>query len=105
MIKITPAAAAQIRHSQQQSNAEGLALRIAVTLEDDGSFAYGLGFDQKKDRDIQLFSEGIEILVSEASKDVLMGATIDYVQLNPDEFHFIFINPNDPAHTRPKPDA
>lgn len=101
MIKITPAAAEQIRRAQQQSNAANMALRIAVKLEDDGSFAYGMGFDEKKDRDIELQSEGIDILVSEASKDILIGATLDYVELNPNEHRFIFINPNDPAHTRP----
>jgi iron-sulfur cluster assembly protein len=105
MIKITPAAAQQIRRAQEQSNASNMALRIAVTLEADGSFAYGMGFDQKKDKDIELHSEGVDILVSEGNKDVLIGSTLDYVELNPNEHRFIFINPNDPAHTRAKGDA
>lgn len=105
MIKITPAAAEQIRRAQAQGNAANLALRIAVKLEDDGSFAYGMGFDEAKDKDIKLHSEGIDILVSEASKDILIGATLDYVELNPNEHRFIFINPNDPAHTRPTGNA
>lgn len=105
MIKITPAAAEQIRRAREQGNAASMALRIAVKLDDDGSFAYGMGFDEKRDRDIELHSEGIDILVSEASKDVLIGATLDYVELSPNEHRFIFINPNDPAHTPPKGSA
>ncbi len=102
MIKITPAAAEQIRRSQEQAGAQDLALRIAVKLEDDGSFTYGMGFDSRKDSDVELQSEGIEVLVAENTKEALLGATLDYVELNPNEFRFIFINPNDPAHTRPK---
>jgi iron-sulfur cluster assembly protein len=102
MIKITPAAAAQIRRSQEQAGAQDMALRIAVKLEEDGSFAYGMGFDSRKDSDVELHSEGIDVLVAESAKEALIGATLDYVELNPNEFRFIFINPNDPAHKRPK---
>lgn len=102
MIKITPAAAEQIRRSQETSSLESLGLRIAVTLEDDGTFVYGMGFDEKRDTDTELFSEGVRILVSDASRDVLMGATLDYVEINPNEHRFIFSNPNDPSHSAAK---
>ncbi len=30
-----------------------------------------------------------------------MGATLDYVELQPGQHHFIFMNPNDPDHAPP----
>ena len=29
------------------------------------------------------------------------GATLDYVEVNPGELRYIFINPNDPSHKQP----
>ena len=37
------------------------------------------------------------------SNPSITGATLDYVELNPGEWRFIFINPNDPSHKPPKP--
>jgi len=98
MIRITQAAAAQVRAAAEQSNSKNLPLRIAVTLDDDGSFQYGLGFDEKKDSDALLQSEGIDIVIASNCSEALMGAVLDYVELNPGEYRFIFTNPNDPAH-------
>jgi iron-sulfur cluster assembly protein len=36
------------------------------------------------------------------SVELLTGAMLDYVELNPGEWRFIFINPNDPSHKPPK---
>ncbi len=98
MITITPEAAAQIRQSAQASDSQNMHLRIAVRRQDDGSFVYGMGFDEIGEDDSYLVSEGIDICVANAAKDFLMGATLDYVEINPGESQFIFINPNDPAH-------
>ena len=49
MIKVTNAAAKQIQLSAQQGKTEKLALRIAVTKNEDGSFHYGIGFDENKE--------------------------------------------------------
>lgn len=103
MIRVTPAAAKQIQHAAEQSNAKGMCLRIAVTLGENNGFEYGMGFDERKDDDVHLVSEGIEIVYADKQKDVLMGALLDYVELNPGEFHFIFTNPNDPAHAATAP--
>ncbi len=77
-------------------------LRIAISLEDDGSFNYGMGFDSRRDDDVQIVSEGVEIVFATRFKEALMGAELDFVELNPGENHFIFRNPNDPAHTDAK---
>jgi len=98
MITITPEAAAQIRQSAEVSNSQALHLRIAVRREDDGTFVYGMGFDEMGEDDALLASEGINVVVSNTSKDFLIGATLDFVEIGPGERQFIFINPNDPAH-------
>ncbi|MEW6329877.1 MAG: iron-sulfur cluster biosynthesis family protein [Pseudomonadota bacterium] len=99
MIKITPEAAAQVRRSAEAGNAQAMSLRIAARRESDGSFVYGMGFDDEGADDTRFVSEGIDVLVSNSSKDLLAGATLDFVEINPGEHQFIFINPNDPAHT------
>lgn len=103
MIKITPEAAAQVRKSAETSNTQSMALRIAARREDDGTFVYGMGFDDEGADDTHFVSEGIDVLISNSSKDLLAGATLDFVEINPGEHQFIFINPNDPAHAASPP--
>jgi len=98
MITITPEAAKQILQSAETTDSRGMHLRIAVRREEDGTFVYGMGFDEMGEGDALLASEGVNVLVSNASKDFLMGATLDFVEISPGEHNFILINPNDPAH-------
>lgn len=98
MITITPGAAAQIRKASEQADADDLYLRIAAKREDDGGIEYGMGFDDLGAQDQIYTSEGIDVLISDSCKDLLRGTTLDYVELNPGQFEFIFINPNDPRH-------
>jgi iron-sulfur cluster assembly protein len=98
MITITPKAAEQIRKASEQTNAGTMYLRIAARREDSGSLEYGMGFDDKKDEDLHLTSEGIDVVISNSIKELLMGAVLDYVEINPGDHQFIFKNPNDPAH-------
>lgn len=101
MIKITPEAAKQIQTSAQQGKTENLPLRIAATQNDDGSLHYGMGFDENKEGDISVTSEGIDIIVSPISADLLKDTTLDFVELEPGKSQFIFMNPNDPSYTPP----
>ncbi len=103
MLIITTQAAEQIRKSAQQVDGQDMHLRIAARLDDKGVIEYGMGFDSKADDDTQVVSEGITLLISPGSVELLTGATLDFVELNPGEQHFIFINPNDPSHKPPKP--
>lgn len=103
MITITPQAAAQVRRSAEHGNTQNMHLRIAVRREDDGTFVYGMGFDDQGDDDAHFVSEGINVLVSNNSKALLEGATLDFVEISPGEHQFIFINPNDPAHASSPP--
>ena len=101
MITVTEAAASQIKHSAEQGKAEGMALRIAATRNDDNSIHYGMGFDDSKEEDITINVGDIEIIVSPASAELLKDTTIDFVELEPGKFQFIFLNPNDPNYKPP----
>lgn len=101
MITLTTEAAKQIRQSAKEGNLDGLPLRIAGTRNDDGSIHYGMGFDDVKEDDTSYTSEGIEIVVSSASREVLDGMTVDFVELEPGKPQFIFMNPNDANYTPP----
>ena len=95
MITVTLPAAQQIRLASKQNQSEGMALRIAAQRLQDGSIQYGMGFDSEREQDIESISEGVTILISSHSKDLLSGTVVDFVELAPGEFQFIFINPND----------
>jgi iron-sulfur cluster assembly protein len=103
MIIITPAAAEQIRLSAEQGRMHGMPMRIAATKNPDGTLHYGMGFDDNRlDGDIHISSEDIEIVVSASSMPLLEGMTVDFVELEPGSFQFIFLNPNDPAFKPPE---
>lgn len=104
MITITPEAAEQIRKSAQpQANAQPVYLRLAARLGDKGAIEYGMGFDDKAEGDLEVAAGGIQVLISPGCVELLTGATLDYVEINPGELRFIFINPNDPSHKPPGP--
>jgi iron-sulfur cluster assembly protein len=103
MITVTPKAAAQILKSAQQAGAGNTCLRLAARLDEKGVIEYGMGFDDKADGDTQVVSSGVTILIPPGSIELLTGATLDFVEINPGEWRFIFINPNDPSHKAPQP--
>jgi iron-sulfur cluster assembly protein len=62
-----------------------------------------MGFDDNQhEGDLHLAIEGLDVVVSETSKILLDGATIDYVEIEPDTFQFIFMNPNDVNYVPPE---
>ncbi len=106
MIRLTESAAAQIRKAVAEAKiGEDTRLRVAARRAEDGSLDYAMGFDETRSEDDVAISHGIEILISESSRELLEGATLDYVELNPGEFQFIFHNPRDPAHQNAPPDG
>lgn len=103
MFKVTPAAAAQILNAADLQD-EHPALRVAAKIDEDGEISYGMGFDEERENDVVLESEGLQLLISPRSAELLEGATLDFVEFKPGEFQFIFINPKDAAcagSTRP----
>ena len=103
MISVTPQAAEQIRKSAPQAGPGAVCLRLAARLDGKGVIEYGMGLDDPADGDTKVEASGITLLVSPGSIELLTGATLDYVEINPGEQRFIFINPNDPSHKSPQP--
>ena len=102
MITVTKEAANQVQVSAQQSQAQGLPLRVACERKADGSFHYAIGFaDVEHDQDLHFTSEGIDIVVAPTSFDLINTMVIDYVELESGEKNFIFKNPNDPSYKAP----
>lgn len=103
MITITPLAAEQIRKAAQQAGLKEASLRLAARLADKGVIEYGMGFDDKAEGDTQFECNEVKVLVAPGCVELLVGATLDYVEINPGEHRFIFVNPNDPSHKPPRP--
>lgn len=101
MITVTPAAADQIRVAAIASDAVGLPLRLAARRDADGSLHYAMGFDQRREQDLAVASEGIDLVVEVAHRELLAGMMLDYVEFEPGDFRFIFINPNDSPGLQP----
>jgi iron-sulfur cluster assembly protein len=104
MITITPNAAKQIRKASEQADAEDMYLRLAAKREEGGDIEYGMGFDDMGGQDQIYASEGIDVLISDSCKDLLNGATLDYVEISAGKYEFIFVNPNDTRHQASKPE-
>ncbi len=104
MITITPQAAEQIlKSAQQQADLKEASLRLVARLDEKGTIEYGMGFDAKAEGDAEVVAGEVKVLVSAGCVELLSGATLDYVEINPGEQRFIFINPNDPSHKPPRP--
>ena len=90
MFTLTSAAAQQIRQTAEDSGAQDLALRIAARLGADGAVECGMGFDEPTDEDLKLDIAGVAIVIAEEHQALLDTSLLDYVELEPGEFHFIF---------------
>jgi len=93
MIKITDAAAEQIRAAANNPDVYGMVLRVAAYQEDDGSVNFGMGFDQEREADEQLIVNGVALLIASSSTPYLQGVTLDFVEMSPGDLRFIFIPP------------
>ena len=107
MITVTPSAARQIRIAATQADSDEMGLRIAARRDAAGAIHYAMGFDEARNDDRVVSSEGIALVVAAGEVDLLDGMTLDYVEYEPGDFRFIFINPNDatsaPAEPAPSP--
>jgi len=103
MISLTSAALEQIKISAAEGDMHTLPLRIAIKEQDDGGFHYAMGFDEQRlPGDSFLSFDGVNLVVSQTSKDLAEGMTIDFVELEPGKSEFIFLNPNDPTYVPPR---
>lgn len=95
MITLTEKAIEQVKTAAEQSQAAGLALRLAAKKNPDGTMEYGMGFDEPKDDDLLFRFGDVEVVFGGEYGPLLNGATVDFVELEPGQWHFIFLNPND----------
>ena len=94
MFNVTPQAAEQIKKATPPHNEnETLALRIAARRLPDGEIDYGMGFDEQREFDLEIAIQGVNILIGPNSRDLLEDYTLDFVELEPGQMHFIFIPP------------
>ncbi len=104
LFKVTPNAAAQIRAAMPEDS-KRIGLRVAARTLPDGSIDLGMGFDEQREFDFEVVAHGVSILIGPSSRPLLEGVTLDYVELSPGEFRFIFIPPEDPRDPKPPQDG
>jgi len=96
MFALTPAAAEQIvRAADEQPDAGPQpmlpTLRVAAKIDEtDGELVYGMGFDDEREDDLVVDGGGIAILISPHSQPLLENTTLDFAEVQPGEFQFIF---------------
>jgi iron-sulfur cluster assembly protein len=96
MFNLTSSAAEQIIHAAAEMDdpQENPCLRVAAKIED-GEIVYGMGFDEERESDAVVEVAGVTLLISPPSQELLRDTTLDFVEFQPGEFQFIFINPNE----------
>ena len=101
IITFSPTAIAQIKANLQQDENSNMAIRIAATMTPDETVNYGMGFDESRDDDVQFTHDGVNFLIGAESVELLHGAHVDFVEIEEGQYHFIFLNPNDPSYKPP----
>ena len=80
-VKITEAAALQIKDMMKQNEEEGSYLRVAVKGGGCSGLSYGMGFVQEAEEgDVQFEQHGVQVVVNKADSDILNGTIIDFKQ-------------------------
>lgn len=92
MFTLTPSAAQQIQQAAQASDAEHLALRVAARRDAEGEIEFGMGFDEPGDEDMKLDIEGVAVVIGLEHQALLENTTLDFVELQPGDFNFIFVD-------------
>jgi iron-sulfur cluster assembly protein len=95
LVTMTPAALAQLRAALAATDDPELGLRAAARRTASGEVEYGMGIDEPREQDEQIeIDDGVRVLVSIASRDLIAGTEIDYVEVMPGEFRFVFVHPD-----------
>ncbi len=103
MIKVSDTAAKQIAISLEQMD-DQIPLRIAIKVQQDGSFHYNMGFDENHHDGDKTFDEkDIKFVVDVASIALINGMMMDFVEIDGKQ-EIVFLNPNDPNYKPPSED-
>ena len=100
MFSVTSTASQEILAAAARSDAAGMALRVAARQAADGGVEYGMGFDEPREGDMPLQLHGVNVLIAPPSQPMLDGVVLDFVELEPGTFDFIFL-PADAAAAPP----
>lgn len=77
MITLTARAATKVKELQEDAG-EGKLLRVFVESGGCSGFQYGMSFDEEKTEDQKIESEGVIVLMDDASLAYMDGSTIDF---------------------------
>lgn len=101
MIKVSDTAVKQISISLEPMGEKKPPLRIAIKVQEDGSFHYNMGFDDNFHEGDKVFEEkNIKFVVDTATLPLVGGMTMDYVEIEGKQ-EIVFLNPNDPNFKPP----
>lgn len=101
MIKVSDTAAKQIAISIEQMEGDKLPLRVAISVNQDGSFHYNMGFDDNsRDGDTMFEEKNIKFVVDVVTLSLVGGMTMDFVEID-GKHEIVFLNPNDPNYKAP----
>jgi iron-sulfur cluster assembly accessory protein len=78
MITLTNRAADRVRTMQSEIDAPAKQLRVFVESGGCSGFQYGMSFDERKDGDAELESEGVKFFIDATSLAYLEGSQIDF---------------------------
>ena len=78
MITLTSRAAEKVRSMQAELNAPDKRLRLFVENGGCSGMQYGMSFDEQKDGDTAVESEGVAVLIDEKSATYLKGLNVDF---------------------------
>jgi len=93
VVALTPNAQEEVRRLIAADGKPGLGLRLGVKGGGCSGFSYRLEFDQKKEGDTVIPSEGFSVFLDRKSLIYLRGITLDY-QKGLQGKGFVFHNPN-----------
>lgn len=103
MLNLTTAAASQIRRAAAGAGSQDWALRVAARRQSDGTITYGMGFDEPREGDMPLQLQGVNLVIAPPSQPLLEDIVLDFVELEPGRFDFIFAPEADLADADGKP--
>ena len=102
MFELSVNAAEQIRVAAKMGGMEEMPLRLSASQKPDGTIDYKMGFDDGSGDDVRVMSENVEIIMSPEDIPLLEEATMDYVEIEKDDYRFIFLNPKDSSYVPPQ---
>ena len=103
MINITKKAHTIFKKEILKEENKNFKLRVAAMKKEGNNFQYAIGFDDNVTQNDRILNiDDIEIVISNISLEMCDGMTIDYDELEKNQFNFIFLNPKDPNYVEPK---